>query len=149
MPTFALEYKIKPLDIVNGNKVSGIRPKFFMLVKNGDIQFERYCNEIIQRGQNTAYLKRLITTMDNDSNLIRLPDTKFKNITRKKSTFKEYEYKADELRTYAIHIENVGRIIVVGGFKNTQRSDIKQFHEIIKQLAEYLINHELCLQETN
>ena len=61
-----------------------------------------------------------------------LPDTKFKDVTPKGETIKEYEFKSKHLRVYAIKKAN-GKIIVLGGLKTSQKADFKRFRSLKKQ----------------
>lgn len=62
-----------------------------------------------------------------------LPQTKFKDITPKNGKNKEYEIKTHHLRVYLFHEKNTGRVIVCGGKKGSQNSDIKHFRKIKKE----------------
>jgi putative component of toxin-antitoxin plasmid stabilization module len=66
-----------------------------------------------------------------------LGDTKFKDVTPQKEDVKEYEFKSKHLRIYAIKKDN-GKIIVLGGFKNTQKQDFKRFRSLKKQYLDSL-----------
>ncbi len=61
-----------------------------------------------------------------------LPYTQFHEITPKGELVKEYEFKAGDLRVYAIKSPN-GKIVVLGGYKNQQKADIRKFQSIKKQ----------------
>ena len=68
--------------------------------------------------------KRIITSMNlaADNNL--LPEKKFKELKLPKRTaIKEYEFKCNDLRIYAIKIAN-GMLIIHCGYKNNQDKDI-------------------------
>ena len=59
--------------------------------------------------------------------------TKFRDITPKNASNKEYEIKTHHLRVYLFHDKNIGRVIVCGGKKGTQKADIKHFRNIKKE----------------
>lgn len=61
-----------------------------------------------------------------------LPKNKFKDVTPRKEKVKEYEFKSKHLRVYAIKKEN-GKIVILGGYKNTQEEDFKKFRSLKKQ----------------
>lgn len=65
------------------------------------------------------------------------PETKFKDITPKKQLVKEYEFKSKHLRVYAIQKAG-GKIVILGGFKNQQKSDIPSFRSLKKLYLESL-----------
>ena len=119
-------------------KIKTIKGKqsFYDLKVNGVCQFEYFSNEIEEQ-----YKSELITLnarMDLVANLNRLPKTKFRNLTPKKETVKEYEFKTKHLRLYVIHIEKTGKVIVLGGYKNTQKSDIPSFRSLKSQFLKSL-----------
>lgn len=67
-----------------------------------------------------------------------LPGTQFKPINSKElHNVKEYEFKSEHLRIYAIKSEG-GKTIVCGGLKNTQLSDIRRFQSLKKQFINYI-----------
>lgn len=67
--------------------------------------------------------------MDYVARLQSLSSTQFKEITPKKEQVKEYEFKSGKLRVYLFKTLD-GKIIVSGGFKNTQKQDIEHFRQI-------------------
>jgi putative component of toxin-antitoxin plasmid stabilization module len=75
--------------------------------------------------------------MNQVSNLQRLPEQKFRDITPRKEVVKEFEIKTPDLRIYLIKEE--GHIIVFAGKKSSQREDLRQFRSIKRR---YLENKE-------
>lgn len=67
--------------------------------------------------------------MDGVANLNSVSEEKFKDITPSGDKIKEYEFKSGDLRVYGIKIPN-GKLIVLGGFKNQQNSDITKFRSL-------------------
>lgn len=126
MPKFALK------------KIKAIKGKqsFYDLKINDVGQFESFSNELGEQYKNE--LLTLNARMDLVANLNRLPKEKFRDITPKKESVKEYEFKTKHLRLYAIHIEKTGKIIVLCGYKNTQKSDITSFRSLKSQFLKYL-----------
>lgn len=76
--------------------------------------------------------KTLLSYMEYAANGNSLPDTKFKDVTPAGTVHKEYEFKSKHLHIYAIKQAN-GRIIVLGGFKTTQKADFKRFRSLKEQ----------------
>lgn len=77
----------------------------------------------------TRYLtefRTLLTYIEYAGNGNSLPDTKFKDVTPAGASVKRYEFKSKHLRIYAIKQLN-GKIIILGGFKTTQKADFKRF----------------------
>ena len=73
--------------------------------------------------------------MNRVANLQSLPEEKFRDITPDKEIVKEYEIKYQDLRVYLIKIAN-GKLILLGGFKNNQDSDLKKFRALKRQFLE-------------
>jgi putative component of toxin-antitoxin plasmid stabilization module len=117
MSTFVL----KKLEAVVGKQ------QFFELIVDGNSQFDEYCKAIKDNNQYYSELLKIFTLMNQVSQLKMLPQTKFKDITPKKETVKEYEFKSKHLRVYAFHVEKTGKIVAYGGYKNTQKDDIPKF----------------------
>lgn len=119
-------------------KIKAIKGKqsFYDLKVNEVGQFESFSNELEE--QYKSELVTLNARMDLVANLNRLPKEKFRDITPKKQTVKEYEFKTRHLRLYAIHIEKTGKVIVLGGYKNTQKSDIPSFRSLKSQFLKSL-----------
>lgn len=76
--------------------------------------------------------RSLLAIMDRVANLQGLPVEKFRDITPDKQTVKEYEFKCQDLRVYAIKIAN-GKMILLGGYKNNQSEDISGFRSLKKE----------------
>lgn len=117
MATFVL----KQLEAVVGKQ------QFFELVVDGSSQFDNYCRAIKDNKQYYSELLKIFALMNLVSQLKMLPQTKFKDITPKKETVKEYEIKSKHLRVYVFHIEKTGKIVAYSGYKNTQKADISKF----------------------
>ncbi|GAB3491587.1 hypothetical protein GCM10027341_04780 [Spirosoma knui] len=76
--------------------------------------------------------RTLLTYMEYIANGNSLPDTKFRDVTPEGVVVKEYEFKSKHLRVYAIKKSN-GKIIILGGFKTTQKADFKRFRSLKEQ----------------
>lgn len=92
--------------------------------------FESLLNETSARF--LSEFRTLLTYMEYAANGNSLPDTKFKDVTPTDALTKEYEFKSKHLRVYAIKKTN-GKIIVLGGFKTTQKVDFKRFRSLKEQ----------------
>lgn len=73
--------------------------------------------------------------MDLVANMQSVSDKKFRDITPQKEQVKEYEFKYQDLRAYAIKISN-GKLLLLGGFKNQQDHDIAAFRARKKKYLE-------------
>jgi putative component of toxin-antitoxin plasmid stabilization module len=101
---------------------------FSMLEVDGACQFEEFCSEIEEDGNMKKQLITAFARMTQVSNLQRLPEQKFRDITPRNETIKEFEVKTNDLRIYLIKEE--GHIIILGGKKNTQKGDISHFRSV-------------------
>lgn len=84
-------------------------------------------------------IKRIFSIMDSVANLVHVSGTKFHEITPANDPVKEFEFKADDLRVYAIKITS-GKLIILGGYKNQQKKDIIKFRALKKQYLQFLNN---------
>jgi len=109
---------------------------FYKLIVDGKCEFDRFESEIQKDGNLRRELIKLQARMQEVADGSRLPDTKFKDLTPKGETVKEYELKTDHLRLYFIEEAVEKRLIICGGKKSTQDKDIKHFQKVKK---EYLI----------
>ncbi len=96
-------------------------------------EFER----TLQDKQFLSEFRTLLTYMEYVSNGNSLPDTKFKDVTPTGERIKEYEFKSKHLRLYAIKKEN-GKLIILGGFKTTQKADFRRFRSLKQQYLDSL-----------
>ena len=120
------KFALKESEVIINTKI-----KVFDLLINGKDEFENYCNQIKLDGNLIGHLYNAITYIEQSANLVRLPRNKFRNITHEKSTIKQYEVKSGIVRIYLFHEKKRGRIIVMGGKKDTQKKDIKRFQKIV------------------
>jgi putative component of toxin-antitoxin plasmid stabilization module len=123
MHTFALE-EIK--------EIKG-KLKIFKLLINGLCEYDEFEKEIETEGNLKSELITIVTRLHEIADLKSLPQKKFRDITPKNETNKEYEIKTYHLRVYLFHEKNTGRIIVCGGKKGTQQSDIRHFRKIKRE----------------
>ena len=111
---------------------------FWKLAINNKCQFDEYALEIKKTGTYVKELGMIYKYMELIANLKSLPEKRFKDITPEKEKVKEYEFKSKHLSVYAIKKEN-GKIIILGGYKNRQKNEIRKFKAIKKLYLEYLI----------
>ncbi|MDY0140616.1 MAG: hypothetical protein RBR97_01830 [Bacteroidales bacterium] len=116
------------------NEITGINglQSIFKLKIDKRCQFDEFENEVIAQGQYIDEISSIYALMEDVANNKLLPKTKFRDITiNKKDKNKEYEFKTKHLRVYAIKT-SAGKIIMLGGYKNTQKKDIARFRNIKK-----------------
>jgi putative component of toxin-antitoxin plasmid stabilization module len=119
------KFSLELMDSIQGKQ------RFYKLRQNDICPFDDFQTEI----ENGNYLSELLTIyayIEMVSNLKTLPNTKFRDTTPAKSPVKEYEIKSKHLRVYLFHEEKTGKVVVCGGQKTAQKSDIKRFRNLIK-----------------
>jgi len=123
-------YSLKKIDEIDGKIV------FYKLVKDTVCLFDDFEYQIENESTYKGELNTIQTIMIQISNLKTLPIEKYRNITPKKESIKEYEIKTKNLRVYLF--KNMkGQIVVLGGKKTNQKSEIKRFRNMKK---DYLNN---------
>ena len=61
----------------------------------------------------------------------KLPKTKFKQLKRNKGDSKiDYEIRTSDFRVYLFKDDDIGKIIVLGGFKKNQTKDLKKLRSL-------------------
>jgi hypothetical protein len=98
----------------------------------GELDIYEESLEVIYKRQ----FANILANMEKKANLYNLPKTKFKEFPTS-DLVKEYEFKAGDLRVYAIKIPN-GQLIILGGYKNSQQQDISRFRSLKRQYLESL-----------
>lgn len=115
------------IDAVQGNQV------FEKLLVDGVAPFDTFEKNLQARDKRS--IEKIYAYMDDVANNKPLPQTKFKDVTPKKATVKEYEFKDGNLRVYAI-AKPGGKIIIIGGTKNRQKKDFVTFRSLKAQYLE-------------
>lgn len=106
------------------------RLKIFKLFIDGDCFYDQFEEEIESEGNLISELRTIETRLHAIADCTSLPSTKYKDITPNNDRNKEYEIKTPNLRVYLFHDKENGRVIVSGGKKTSQKSDIKRFRNI-------------------
>lgn len=120
MPKFAIK-KIK--EIVG--KVS-----FYKLEVDGECPFDKFWEEIEKEGNMAKELNTIQARMGHIANMAHIPGDKFHKLDGSKDDWTEYEIKTKNLRVYLFQEEGTGKIVVWGGKKNDQVSDIEKFRNL-------------------
>jgi hypothetical protein len=128
MPKFELE----KIDAIVGKQA------FYKLLKDGICEFEEFVTQIKAEGSFNKEIMKIYALMQQVAELKTLPQEQFKLLPNPKSEIKEYEIKTKHLRVYLFHQAYTGKIIVIGGKKNTQDQDITHFREMKKMYLETL-----------
>lgn len=111
--------------------VKPTRITVYELCKNNESIFQDFFDEIIKDINLFSDLARAIRVVEDTSNLIRYPQTKFRQLENVSKNFKVYEAKAGSIRIYLFQ-DIVGRVIIAGGKKGDQITDIKRLSIILK-----------------
>lgn len=132
MPSFAL----RTIQSVNGNQI------FQELIVDDVRPMKRLGNRVksLNNKALTTELGSIFSRMDLVSNGVDLPDSKFKRLRNPTRGIDEYEFKTHSIRVYCFKIPN-GKLVVWGGFKSEQDSDIKHFRFLKNQYLDHL-EHE-------
>nr|WP_302828664.1 hypothetical protein [uncultured Bacteroides sp.] len=130
MSKFALE----KIELIKG------RQTFNKLLVDGKAPFDSFTEELEE--QYESELGSIYYRMEAVANLQSLPKDKFRELKGGKGDVKEYEFKSKHLRVYAIHQKD-GKIVVMGGYKNSQDKDITTFRALKKQYIDSLNTKEI------
>ncbi|MEN9743265.1 MAG: hypothetical protein RLZZ65_1070 [Bacteroidota bacterium] len=120
--------------ILSPNISSSTKIPVFELCINEISLFNDFIESI--EGNNTYEndLAGAIRNLELAADLIRLPQTKFREIKQLKLKNKLFEAKYGSVRIYHFQEKHTGRIIVLGGLKNDQKIDVKS---AIKRINSY------------
>lgn len=119
-----IEFTLKKIEEIEGKQ------DIFKMEIDGVCLFDEFENDIESKGQYEQELFSIYSLMEDVANNKLLPEPKFRDITNNKSDrIKEYEFKSKHLRVYAIKTKE-GKVVVLGGYKNSQKKDIKRFRKI-------------------
>jgi putative component of toxin-antitoxin plasmid stabilization module len=124
------KFALKRLEAVNCNQIVD------KLIINDRCQFDDFEAEARRNNIYENEIGMIYSYLEYISNGSTLPNKHFRDITPVKQKVKEYEFKTKNLRVYAIKQTN-GKIIIFGGYKNSQKKDIKQFRAIKKRFLEF------------
>ncbi|SEJ39613.1 hypothetical protein SAMN04488018_13211 [Myroides marinus] len=105
----------------------------YELCKNGNSIFEEFFKQIEEEGNLISNLAATIRIIEDSANLKMAPKTKFRILQGLSVKCKVFEAKSGIIRVYLFHEEKTGRVIVMGGNKDSQDQDIKKVEKIIKE----------------
>lgn len=123
------EFSIQRMEEVGGSVA------FCKLIRNGRCPFDEFCADI-----KSSYRDELTTAyrlMDALSKGEKLPDRKFHIWSIKGVSTRTFELKTKNLRIYIAAMSS-GRIVVLGGYKNSQSKDAVKFESIMKEYESFL-----------
>ncbi|MBL7813113.1 MAG: hypothetical protein JNL57_12900 [Bacteroidetes bacterium] len=120
MPKFAV---IKLEEVVG-------RVAFYKLSIDGECPFDEFWENATKDGNMQSELKRLSAMFQNFANGINLPGTKYHTL---ENIPHAAEFKTSHLRVYILQEKDTGKIIIMGGKKKNQKSDLKKLQKIVNQ----------------
>ena len=146
------KFDLKIIDSIRGKQV------FYQLTVDDNPDSEGILEEAMKNDKKTGILDQyekslekkykkdmvqIYNTMQRVANNEHVPGEKYHECTGrdKSDPYKDYEFKHGDLRVYAIKTHD-GKIIVLAGYKNTQKSNILRMRSIKKQYFESLKNKE-------
>lgn len=122
MHTFVFEI----IDAVHGKQT------FEKLIVDGVCFIDEFEAEIKSDGQLYSEYRTIFAYMNFIAAGQSLPKTKFREIKGGNIQTKRYEFKSKHLRIYAFNKPN-GKVVVLGGYKQTQENDINKLNAIVKE----------------
>ena len=125
-------FALRLMDEIRGKQ------KFYKLIVDGVSLLDEFEFEISTNPKYFSLFRKVLTLMELIANNQTLPGEKFKTLRSVSwHQVKEYEFKSGPLRVYAFNIEG-GKIVVCGGYKNSQKTDIRKFQSLKRQYVESL-----------
>lgn len=118
--------------ILSTNIKSTTKISVWELCVEGVSVLDPFIKTIVDEGTYENDLTGALRNLEMAADLVRLPETKFKEIKGQKINGKLYEAKYGAIRIYHFQEKHTGRIIVLGGMKNNQTKDIKLAVNTIK-----------------
>lgn len=107
------------------------RQKFDKLKVDGVCPIDVFTDNL--EDQYESEMGSIYAYMDMVANQESLPHNKFHPIDKNNTDgYREYEFKTKHLRVYVI-AQPGGKIVVMGGYKNSQKKDIVAFRSLKKQ----------------
>ena len=98
-----------------------------VLDENTQGVLDLYENSLQVRNQSS--FRNILTIMRRIAKNESVAEGKFKDVTPKGVLIKEYEFKCNDLRVYAIKIPN-GQLVLLAGYKNEQKANFRKFRSL-------------------
>lgn len=125
--------RFKQLVTVEGNlNISELQAKIDARERDGKEEIVKGVLDNFEDNLEVKYkssFRGIVATMNRVANLQPVAETKFKDVTPKGELVKEYEFKFQDLRVWAIKISD-GKLVLLGGYKNQQKKDFKTFRNL-------------------
>lgn len=127
-----MNFTLKKVETIQGKLT------FYELYKDGRSLLQEFITEIESSHQHKSEYLTIMTYMELVANNESVPITKYRPLKGNKDGINEFEFKSKHLRIYLIHLAPHGKIILLGGYKKEQTSDIKKFRSLKKQYLDNL-----------
>lgn len=116
------------------DKVPSTRIKLYKLTINKVCPIDEFEKVIRRDACLNLEIDKIYATLEDSCNLVLLPKTKFRELKLGKLPYRIFEAKSKHLRFYLIKLEKTGRVILIGGCKTSQKSDLKYLEVLIKDI---------------
>jgi hypothetical protein len=116
------------------DRVAPTKIKLYKLAINNICPVDEFEALIRQEGKLVSELRQIYSVIEDTCNLFSLPKTKFRHLKMGKWPYQLYEAKSKNLRYYLIKLEKTGRVILLGGRKGNQNTDLKYLEGLIKDI---------------
>jgi hypothetical protein len=120
-------FTLKKYELVQG------RQPFYTLSEDDTCQYENYCNDLVSNPAYQASLRSILANMVRIANGEKVAREKFHPYDIGVSNAKVCEFKAGDLRVYALQEDGTGKIIILGGYKNQQKADERQVKSLVQR----------------
>lgn len=126
-------FTLKEHEAIKGRPIA-----FYELEKDGTSLVKDFVSEVKSHSKYASEYRTILAYMDLVAQNQRVPSTKFRKLQGNTDGINEYEFKSDHLRIYLIQLPSTGKVIIIGGYKNQQKQDIKSFRSLKKLYIESL-----------
>lgn len=125
-----VHYTYIPFDLVDNPKYD-----YYKVSIDGNCHIDEFIKEIEENVKRKNSFNSIIAYMDLLGNTPRpLPPTKF-NFVHVAKRVDVWEFKKDDLRVYVVqHVKTKEVYVIMGGYKDNQKKDIKTLEKRIKDL---------------
>lgn len=120
--------------IIRSRRIGNTRIKLLKLVINNVSQIDEFEKMIEQEGALAHEIDKIYAILEYVCNLSMLPKTMYRVLQLGDLPFQVYEAKSSNLRFYLIKLEKTGKVVIMGGRKNTQKADLKQIAKLAKEI---------------
>lgn len=116
------------------DRIGHTRIKLYKLAINNICPVDEFEDLLARQGTLLPELRQVYSIIEGTCNLVSLPNTKFRQLKMHHLPYQLYEAKSKNLRYYLIKLEKTGRVILLGGRKSTQGTDIKHLERLLKEI---------------